>query len=722
MKLWKRLASFALVSCLLVCTAASAFAATSDRYVALGDSITWGYAPGGTSEQPAKVSNPFVDQLAGNLGIDDYTNLSDVGATSADLLTKIAASQDKLAGASLITITIGGNDLMGALYSYLTRCYNSDHPDSTMTEDEMKLAITSGDTTIFSAVADYIGEFPSSPEAGTALVQLSQNLTAAIAQLKLLAPSAQIIVANQYNPYQYLQKKVHADYDGFASRVPALKTLLDQIDTLTATFDAGIQALNSALVLGSQNGTAYAVANLYTAFSDAVANDIDPCNASFSLDSSFSPVLNPDFHPNQTGHDLIAEVLSGFASCRVNLTASAENFAPVNEGYETAGSISFTLENVGTEDLSGLAVALSDSANFVLNGPDAGIVKAGETATFTLTPKTGLAAGSYSVTVTVSAANHSSISKTFTFKVNIPTYNLSVSGGIIAVNGEPTTQTSFTAGTVITLTADEPAEGNHFKGWTISGVTVEDTGKDTITFTMPKSAVTATAQYEAHLPAEDDGDCTTPVLCTFCGAVVTPGHASHSLVLQKGQAPTHSEPGWTDYYVCDTEGCSHTEGYEVLAPDYVILDNTDNPVAEGYIFTAKAEESLTIRASGHLEKLRYITVDNIKVSSDCYDKKEGSTVLTLHADYLDTLARGDHLLTFVYEDGAVSASFRLSEKTTENTSDNSSSDTTTTTGSPTANTPQTGEGNALMLSITTALLSLSAMAALFVARRRSRQE
>ena len=40
----------------------------------------------------------------------------------------------------------------------------------------------------------------------------------------------------------------------------------------------------------------------------------------------------------------------------------------------------------------------------------------------------------------------------------------------------------------------------------------------------------------------------------------------------------------------------------------------------------------------------------------------------------------------------------------------------------TANTPQTDEGNALMLSITTALLSLSAMAALFVARRRSRQE
>ena len=72
-------------------------------------------------------------------------------------------------------------------------------------------------------------------------------------------------------------------------------------------------------------------------------------------------------------------------------------------------------------------------------------------------------------------------------------YQLTVTGG--TGGGE------YSAGTVITITADTPETGKEFTSWTIEGVTVDDKTKAEITFTMPANAVTATANYgdEAYL-------------------------------------------------------------------------------------------------------------------------------------------------------------------------------------------------------------------------------
>ena len=713
----KRLISFAAAGCLLLGLASSAFAAPSDHYIALGDSITFGYAPGETPEQSSKVDAPFVDQLAGTLGITDYTNLGQIGETSQTLLTTIEANSAKLAGASLITLSIGGNDLMDALYNYLTRCYNADHTDAPLTTDAMKAALLAGDADVISAVADDLAGFSSSLEALAALGNLSANLTTALTQLKVLAPNAQIILMNQYNPYQYLKESAHQQLDSLAM-VPQVAAVLEQIDTLTAAFDEGLGKLNAAFALGSQNGAAYVVADLYTAFTKAVAAGSNPCNAALTITGFIPPAytLNLDFHPNQAGHDLIAGELKDLASCRAGLSVSSEFFPPLTEGYTQAAGVTFTIENIGTSALSGLVVTLSDFANFTLSGPDVTAIEAGQTATFTVTPNTGLAAGNYPVVVTVSAANHSSMSKALALAVKVPTYNLLVSGGSITANGAPTTETAFAAGTEITLTANAAPDSTHFAGWSLSGVTVEDANSETITFTMPAAAVSAEADYEAHTAA-DDGDCTTPVLCTVCGEVVVPAQ-EHNLVHHEGQAPTHSEPGWTAYDTCDNDGCNYTT-YKALAPDYVILDDAGKPVSSGTVFTAETGSALTVRASGNYDaNFRGIRVDGTAVDTANYDVKSGSTVVTLHADYLDTLARGDHLLTFIYADGEVSASFQLNEKSADHTPSGDNTTNNTPTTAPSA-TPQTGEGNALALCVTVAVLSTGAFTALVIARRRA---
>src|SRR5699024_1555973 len=82
-------------------------------YLALGDSITTGYAPGG-----AKVAKPFADQVAAQYG---YTlvNQAEDGETTASLLQKLEAQEIDLSGAALVTISIGGNDLIEVLYEAL---------------------------------------------------------------------------------------------------------------------------------------------------------------------------------------------------------------------------------------------------------------------------------------------------------------------------------------------------------------------------------------------------------------------------------------------------------------------------------------------------------------------------------------------------------------------------------------------------------------------------
>ncbi|MCL2446414.1 MAG: InlB B-repeat-containing protein [Oscillospiraceae bacterium] len=65
---------------------------------------------------------------------------------------------------------------------------------------------------------------------------------------------------------------------------------------------------------------------------------------------------------------------------------------------------------------------------------------------------------------------------------------------VTVVNG--TGGGTFLAGNSVTVTANEPAEGYEFAGWTVAGVTIADTSATSLTFTMPANAVTATANFD----------------------------------------------------------------------------------------------------------------------------------------------------------------------------------------------------------------------------------
>ena len=284
----KRILSTLLALCLaLSLLPASALAAGGEQksYVALGDSITTGYGL-------AENETGFAKQVADSNGYT-LTNLAQDGATSTDLLevVKSEANADTLKNADLITVTIGGNDLMNALYAYLAEEYNNkQNSDTPITAADVKASLAGEEeavveqTTMLGFAISNISDFQSSSIANSSYNALGYNFVEIIETIREINQNAQLIVVNQYNPYSHLTAGISG---------------LD-LSSVISAFDSAVQALN----VGISSGEAiagYTVADVYTKFKEAENN---PCNA------SVSPSINLDFHPNAAGHSLIASTIS----------------------------------------------------------------------------------------------------------------------------------------------------------------------------------------------------------------------------------------------------------------------------------------------------------------------------------------------------------------------------------------------------------------------------
>ena len=273
----KRLISLCMVLVLCLSLLPITVLAASNSYVALGDSITTGYGLGSEEQSFAKI-------VAEENGYTLNDDLATDGATSGDLLGVVTdqANAETLKNADLITITIGGNDLMNSLYEYLAAKSGQD-------VDAIKAMLTGGtaDIAALGQLVPLLSGFADSNEAKAALSTFTVNLTAIVGAIKQANPDVILLVTTQYNPYSYLAK--------------AYGSIVTQAQTISDAFDQGVSALNTAIRLAvGSNGT---VVDVYDAFEDAVAENQNPCNPS-------ALPLNLDFHPNAYGHELIAAAIA----------------------------------------------------------------------------------------------------------------------------------------------------------------------------------------------------------------------------------------------------------------------------------------------------------------------------------------------------------------------------------------------------------------------------
>ena len=89
--------------------------------------------------------------------------------------------------------------------------------------------------------------------------------------------------------------------------------------------------------------------------------------------------------------------------------------------------------------------------------------------------------------------------------------------------------------------------------------------------------------------------------------------------------------------------------------DYEILDGANTS------WEQNSDGSLSIRGSGAVSKFVGVKVDGNLVDVKNYTVKEGSTIVTLKADYLNTLSVGNHTFEIIWTDGTASTRFTVSK-------------------------------------------------------------
>ena len=100
-----------------------------------------------------------------------------------------------------------------------------------------------------------------------------------------------------------------------------------------------------------------------------------------------------------------------------------------------------------------------------------------------------------------------------------------------------------------------------------------------------------------------------------------------------------------------------TEGYE-------ILDGANSN------WEQNSDGSLSIRGSGAFSKFVGVKVEGTLVDAKNYTVKEGSTIITLKASYLNTLSEGTHTVEILWTDGSARTTFTIKADSSDNGNNN----------------------------------------------------
>jgi len=267
-----------LVFLLLICFVFPVAQADEKIYLALGDSITTGYGL-------ADSEKGFAELLAENNGYK-LVNRAVNGATTADVLALLERQSVLVtaAKADLITLTCGGNDLMGLLFMQSAAVYNTMAPDPINAGDAYAILTNPNDprqaALMYAMQSMLMGTETSpglvdSPVMTAALIVYGNQLNDVIAKIRAVNPDAVIIVSTQYNPFQFFT----GDY------VPFGQVVGKAVEKLSGVITANAETAG------------YLVTDAYSAFAAGTEN---LCCASMQP-------FNPDPHPNAAGHQVLAD-------------------------------------------------------------------------------------------------------------------------------------------------------------------------------------------------------------------------------------------------------------------------------------------------------------------------------------------------------------------------------------------------------------------------------
>ena len=149
--------------------------------------------------------------------------------------------------------------------------------------------------------------------------------------------------------------------------------------------------------------------------------------------------------------------------------------------------------------------------------------------------------------------------------------------------------------------------------------------------------------------------------------------------------------------------------------DYEILDGANTS------WEQNSDGSLSIRGSGEFSKFVGVKIDGNLVDVKNYTVKKGSTIVTLKADYLNTLSVGNHTFEIIWTDGTAATRFTVikSDSGSDEPKDNDGNQTD---DNQQITAPKTGDNSHTVLWISLLGVSLAGLFSMMYVRKKKENE
>lgn len=295
------------------------------------------------------------------------------------------------------------------------------------------------------------------------------------------------------------------------------------------------------------------------------------------------------------------------------------NFADAIEGY-TPEVKTIMITNDGNQPITLNQPVSSES--FEVGTLSKTTLSVGETAEFTVQPKTGLLAGSYDEDIKITGTNNG---KSVSTKVNV---KFNVKHNAVKVERKDPTCT----------------EKGNIEYWYCEACRKY----------FQDEALTKELKQEE-----------TILLAT-----------GHNLTKVDEKKPTVDAAGKIEYWyceVCNKYFSDEKAEHEITLEDTIIAKLPKFVSGANQEWTKGSKEGLTFKIDTDIKEFKKVLVDGKELKDTDYDIKSGSTILTLKPSFLDTLSAGKHKIRFEFNTGSVEAYFTVKDK--ENSSQTESANT-----------------------------------------------
>lgn len=227
--------------------------------------------------------------------------------------------------------------------------------------------------------------------------------------------------------------------------------------------------------------------------------------------------------------------------------------------------------------------------------------------------------------------------------------------------------------------------------------------------------------------------CKAKAVCDICkesyGSLDQNSHADLKHIAAK--AATAAAEGNIEYWYCeycDKYFSDAAAAKEITKADTVTAKLPPKITAgDGAAVTQGEKKELSFTSDASFADFLRVDLDGTTLDEKNYTKKEGSTIITLNRDFVATLSVGEHTLSIVSKSGTATAKFTVKAKPAETTTTQP-----TVTPRPTAQPqptvqpvspiPRTGDAANPALWFALLIVSGSALAAIFVLRRKANRK